>query len=454
MGIATFFIGIVKSVIVPVLYFGGIFTCIPTIFKRAEWGFFLMVALIPQPNIFYKLYEYPLGKNFLDVLFISVLIGIVINKKKFVITHNAILVGLLLLVSYLSLWNSSANFSLPAPITTRNALLVQWKSYAVMIFMYFLALNISKDENQHKILIMIMAIVVLFISVQSFRSFTAGISFDEESRFAGPFETVGLNSNHFAAFIVSYCSLFLGLLLFDKDKWRRLLFLAAVAFGLYPLFFSYSRGAYAAAIGVLVFFGLVKKRSLLILALILFISWQTLLPSSVVDRIKMTRGRWGGLESSAAVRLDLWTHAVKLFEKNPIFGVGFGGFELTVPEKAEIKNTHNLYLKILSEQGIIGLSLLLLVFFMALKSGQRLFKRGLTPFQKGLGFGFLGCTVAFIITNMFGDRWSYFVLGDYFWIVWGLVDREILMSGIPVSGGGEENEELKSGLVDSNPHQG
>ena len=168
MGILTFFISIVKSVIVPVLYFGGIFTCIPTIFKRAEWGFFLMVALIPQPNIFYKLYDYPLGKNFLDVLFISVLIGIVINKKKFVITHNSILVGLLLLISYLSLWNSSANFSLPAPITTRSALLVQWKSYAVMIFMYFLGLNISKDENQHKILLMIMAVVVLFISIRAF----------------------------------------------------------------------------------------------------------------------------------------------------------------------------------------------------------------------------------------------------------------------------------------------
>jgi len=243
----------------------------------------------------------------------------------------------------------------------------------------------------------------------------------------------------------------LGLLLFDKNKWRRLLFLAAVVFGLHPLFFSYSRGAYAAAIGVLVFFGLIKKRSLLVLALILFISWQALLPSSVVDRIKMTRSGSGGLESSAAVRLDLWNHAVKLFKKNPIFGVGFGGFEFTVPEGIEFKDTHNLYLKILSEQGIIGFSLLLLIFVMALKSGQRLFKTGLTEFQRGLGFGFLGCTVAFIITNMFGDRWSYFVLGDYFWITWGLVDREILMSGIPVNAGGEENQELKAHLVDSNP---
>jgi O-antigen ligase len=335
------------------------------------------------------------------------------------------------------------NFSLPAPITTKNALLVQWKSYAMMIFMYYLALNISKDESQHKILIVIMAIVILFISLQSYRSFTAGINFAEGSRTAGPFETVGLNSNHFGAFIVSYCSLLLGLLLFDKNKWRRLLFLAAVVLGLHPLFFSYSRGAYAAAISVLVFFGLIKKRSLLILAFVLFISWQALLPSSVVDRIKMTRSESGGLEGSAAVRLDLWNHAVELFEKNPIFGVGFGGFEFTVPKGIEYKDTHNLYLKTLSEQGVIGVSLLLLVFFMALRSGQRLYKTAQTPFQRGLGFGFLGCIVAFIITNMFGDRWSYFVLGDYFWITWGLVDREILMSDVPV-GDSLENKDVVS----------
>jgi O-antigen ligase len=158
----------------------------------------------------------------------------------------------------------------------------------------------------------------------------------------------------------------------------------------------------------------------------------------------MTRGGVRGLESSVAVRLDLWNHAVELFEKYPIFGVGFGGFELTVPIKTEIKNTHNLYLKILSEQGIIGLSLLLLVFFMALKSGQKLYKVSKTPFQKGLGFGFLGCIVAFIITNMFGDRWSYFVLGDYFWITWGLVDSEILMADVPVSDSVENKDVVSS----------
>jgi putative inorganic carbon (hco3(-)) transporter len=418
----------VKSIAVPILYFGGLVTCLLSIFKRAEWGLFLMVALIPQPNIFYKLYEFPMGKKFLDLLFIAVLIGIFVNKRGFTKNNNSIIIGLFLLISYISLWKSSTNFSLPAPITTQNELLIQWKSYAVMIFMYYLAFNSVRDEDQHKTLIVIMAVVILFISIRCYRSFTVGLSFVEESRMAGPFETVRLNSNHFAAFIVSYCSLFLGLLLFDKDKRRRLLFFATISLGLYPLFFSYSRGAYVAAVGVLFFFGLVKKRSLLILTLILFISWQTLLPSTVVERINMTKTEEGELEASAGIRLDLWSHAMDLFKKDPILGVGWGGFRFTVPETFKYTDTHNLYLKTLSEQGIIGLTLLLFIFLLALRSGQKLFKTAITPFHKGLGFGFLGCVVAFIITNMFGDRWSYFVLGDYFWITWGLVDRGILIA--------------------------
>ena len=418
----------VKSIAVPILYFGGLITCLLSIFKKAEWGLFLMVALIPQPNIFYKLYDFPMGKKFLDLLFIAVLIGIFVNKRAFTKNSNSIIIGLYLLISYISLWKSSTNFSLPAPITTQNELLIQWKSYAVMIFMYYLALNSLRDEDQHKTLIVIMAVVILFISIRSYRAFTIAPSFLEENRMVGPFEVVRLNSNHFAAFIVSYCSLFLGLSLVDKGKRRRLLFLATVLLGLFPLFFSYSRGAYVAAMGVLVVFGLAKKRSLLILALILLISWQTLLPSTVVDRIKMTETQEGQLEHSASVRLDLWNHAMDLFKKNPILGVGWGGFRFTVPETFVYTDTHNLYLKTLSEQGIIGLILLLFIFFLALRSGQKLFKTAITPFHKGLGFGFLGCVVAFIITNMFGDRWSYFVLGDYFWITWGLVDRGILIA--------------------------
>jgi len=423
-----------------ILYFGGLIMAIVAIFRKPEWGLLLIVALIPQPNIFYKLYPYPMGKDFLDILFVAVGIGIFVNKRGYERAGNSVLIIILILVSYLALWNSSRHFSLPLPISYAHPMIKAWKCYAFMVFMYLLTFNALKDDaNQRKILVVLMALVVLFISVRSYRSFTAGASFIETSRAGGPFWIIGLGSNHFGAFIV-YCSaVFLGLFFLDKNRWRKILFLVLVIFSLHPLFFSYSRGAYVGALVVLVFFGLVQKRSLLILIVVLAIAWQTLLPSSVVERIRMTKTEsiegQTQIEDSAAVRLGLWNLAWNLFTENPVIGIGYGGFEFSVPEGEyhRWKDTHNYYAKMLAEQGIIGFGLFLIVLVVAFRSGWRLWKAGKEGFEKGLGLGFMGCVLACACTNFFGDRWSYFEVGSYFWVFWGLVDRAILMSNIPVS---------------------
>lgn len=423
MGILSF----LKTIFWPILYFGGIATCLLSIFKEAKWGLLLLIAIVSQPNIYYRLREFPLGESFITILFICVLLGMFTNRKRLERTGNSALLILVVLVSYLALWNSSLRFSLPIPISTDNLLVKDWKNYAQMICTYFLVVNILKEEDQMKALVITMCLVVLFVSVRSYMEFSASSSFFDESRSEGPFWRAGLGSNHFGAFIAHYCSVFLGLVFFDNNKWRKRLYLATILFGLHPLFFSYSRGAYAAAFCTLAFFGIIKKRKLLILVVALFLAWQTILPSSVIERIQMTRNETGELDRSAAMRLELWDHAMSLFENNPVFGVGFGGFGLSLPE-SRMKDTHNFYLKMMSEQGIIGLALLLLVLIKSAWSGWRLFKIGKTSFLKGLGFGFLGCVVACIVTNMFGDRWSYLTLGTFYWAFWGLVDRGILLS--------------------------
>ncbi len=434
MGVATDILHLVREIFIIILYFGGIITAIVAVLRKPEWGLLLMVALLPQPNIFYKLYPFPMGKDFLDMLFIAVGLGIFVNKRGYEKAGNSVLIIILILVSYLALLNSSRNFSLPLPISYANPMIKPWKSYAFMMAMYLLTFNAIKDDkNQLKTLAVLMAVVVLFISVRSYRSYTAGISFTEDSRAGGPFWMVGLGSNHFGAFVV-YCSaMLLGLFFLDDNRRRRMLFLGGVLFSLHPLFFSYSRGAYVAALVILIFFGLVQKRSLFILVFVLVVAWQTVLPSSVVDRISMTTTKTeeGQIERSAAVRLGLWDHAWNLFMKNPVIGVGYGGFEFSAPEGELHRwtDTHSYYLKMLSEQGIVGFGLFLTVLVLAFRSGWRLWNAGKEGFEKGLGLGFMGCVLACASTNLFGDRWSYVEMGSYFWIFWGLVDRGILMAG-------------------------
>lgn len=416
-----------KLALIPALFISGFGVMLVTMFKEARWGLFLLVFLIPQPNIWHKFYNFPMGKDFIDLLFFAILFGILFQKKGFVGTDNSWFIIAFIIVSYLALWNSSMRFSLPLPISLSNGFLYEWKNYIQMILMYFFVLNIIKDEDQQKNLIMLMSLVVLLASIRSYRSFSGGEAFSYVKRYEGPFWYVGLNANHFAAFIAYCWAAFLGFFFFDINKKRKWIFLSTVVFALHPLFFAYSRGAYLATLGAITFYGIIKKRSLLIVVAVIILVWQIILPKSVVDRIMMTKTESGELESSASHRLILWNHAMGLLEQNPIFGAGFGAFGFTVPEEEILSDTHNFYVKILCEQGLIGFILFLMLFYKAFRSGWQLFKIGKTHFHQGLGFGFMGTVIASMITNMFGDRWSYFVLGSYFWIFWGLVDRGILL---------------------------
>ncbi|MGB7540917.1 MAG: O-antigen ligase family protein [Burkholderiales bacterium] len=415
---------LLAPITLPLFYIGVVVTSVMTIFRRAEWSLYALIAVIPLPNIRYRFNPYPYGKDLLDILMFSILVGIFINKNGFKRAPNGALLMLFIVVNYIALWNTSLRFSLPLPITTDNEILSDWKNYAEMIFLYFLVFNCIQNEKHQKIVTTLIAAVMLFIAVREFRNFSEGDVFSYDKRVEGPFWVMGLGANHIGAFVAHYGAALLGLYLLDEHKKRRWLYLAALLFSLHPLFFSYSRGAYVGALAALVFFGVMKKRSLLLLLFAIVILWQTVLPTTVVERISMTESPSGELEPSAGKRLELWDRAIDLYQSNPVFGIGYGGFSYSVKIEG-LTDTHSFYLRTLSEQGTIGIVLFGIVLLAALRSGWRLYRLAQTSYLRGLGLGFMGCVVAVLVTNMFGDRWSYFVLGGYFFVLWGVVDRGI-----------------------------
>lgn len=416
-----------RGLLAPSLYVTVFITFFTSAVKRAEWALYLLAILAPLPVVWYQLQQFPLGKDTMDILIFGAILGILVNKGGFDRAPATFLVTIFMVVSYVAVWNTTIRFQLPMPLTTANPVLPDWKNYVEMIFLYFLTYSAIKTEEQQKTMLIIMASVVLLIAVREFRNFTAGDVFNYDKRAEGPFWIVGLGANHLGAFIADYAGLLLGMFLIDKHKYRKWLYLAAVVFSMHPLFFSYSRGAYVAMLAVVVVYGLIKKRSLLVLVAALVFAWQVVLPPSVVDRIEMTETPGGQLEESAADRVILWEHAKQIFEEHPVFGIGFSGFAYSL-QGHRLTDTHNFYMKTASEQGVIGIVLLGLVLLRALSSGWQLYRGGQSTFHQGLGLGFIGCVTALVVSNIFGDRFSYFALGSYFWLLWGVVERAILLS--------------------------
>lgn len=329
-------------VLVPIFFITGVILVVLTIFWKVECGLILLVSFIPQPNIWFKLHGYPYGSYYINFIFLAVCIGLLLQRRNLIWNFNAKLIIAFILLSCLSFWNSNVRFSIPDPISVDNPLFKYWKNYVLMITMYFVFFNGVKGEKEEKLLVTVVSIVILFISIRSFRAYTVGESFLDAKRVTGPLWIVGLGPNHFGAFISHYSAIIIGLVLFDKEMKRKVLYLITLLVCLHSLFFSFSRGAYLGSLATLIFLGVIKKRILLVIALVIVISWQTLLPASVVERIKMRESETGELEHSAAVRLDLWKSSISLFKENPILGSGFDGFKLTFVGEP-FTDTHNFF---------------------------------------------------------------------------------------------------------------
>ncbi len=124
--------------------------------------------------------------------------------------------------------------------------------------------------------------------------------------------------------------------------------------------------------------------------------------------------------------------------ENPIISTGYQTFRFTIPEDMRrtfqetigkaITDTHSLYFNILAEMGIAGLGVILYLFYVAARSGWRLFRLADDGFLKGLGLGFFLCVIACFLTNVFGDRWSTFQNQGFYWIFWALTERGIFVA--------------------------
>lgn len=76
-----------------------------------------------------------------------------------------------------------------------------------------------------------------------------------------------------------------------------------------------------------------------------------------------------GASSSSGLRMDYYTNSLHIIRDHPILGVGSGGFERAYAEiikgtrAAPSNNPHNQYLLITAQLGIVGLCLMLFLFF-------------------------------------------------------------------------------------------
>ncbi|HEY1994718.1 MAG TPA: O-antigen ligase family protein, partial [Edaphobacter sp.] len=210
----------------------------------------------------------------------------------------------------------------------------------------------------------------------------------------------------------------------------KLLCYGLVGITVFATMYTFSRGAYLAILFSVFVLGVLKDRKLLLIGTIFLLTWQAVVPTAVRQRVTMTQNANGKLEDSANERVKLWEAAEVSILSDPIFGTGFATYQYT-QHVDNLKDTHNWYVKVMVETGIIGLIIVMVMLEQMLALSYRLFKKAEDPLYRGLGLGLFLAICSCIIANFFGDRWTYLEITGPLWV---LVGTAVCATHLPEEG--------------------
>lgn len=311
-----------------------------------------------------------------------------------------------------------------------------YKDLMLPAICYFIVVN-SARTKKHIQWIIAAAMIPLPLMTKAFYNQYSLVSrwhYDDRLRNVhGTFSTLG--SNEFAAYHASYVLIAIALFIFIKNTKFRILLAISIAMYLYCLMFSFSRGAWIAfLVSLLVFlfyWNLRKAFIILIITVIFSGALFTVLPVAVQERFSTIFVEGEERDASATSRLELWSIAMGFYKESPIWGIGYHTFHNVNPYLSDVtgqgKDTHNFFVKILTENGGVGLFVILLILYRIWKSSRMLYSEAEDPLFRALGLGMMGSVVAVVVGSNFGDRFSHYPLITHFWVYAALVQRALLM---------------------------
>lgn len=126
------------------------------------------------------------------------------------------------------------------------------------------------------------------------------------------------------------------------------------------------------------------------------------------DRVNLVRAEFQawqpnhGRDTSTGQRLDFYYNTLQIVQQHPVLGVGTGGFPAAFAQQVQgsealsTHNPHNEYLMIAVQTGLIGLALLLYLFYTEWRCAARL----ATPFEQDAARGLV---LAYLVNCLFNS---------------------------------------------------
>ena len=385
-----------------------------------NWALYAFLFLLPLQNIHSAyLPNFGGGLNFLNVGFALSLVGAWMMRGRLApnepVNHWVLAYSIYAVISLFVSYQYVSNTS-----THMNIL----KDHLTGLFMLFLVQMSVQDWTGVRRIILVTLLPLPYIAKVTWVQHlsVATWNYNDDMRIKGTFMLLG--ANEFAAFCVTMAVILFALLIATNAsrKWK-LLLLGGVSCMLIGIMYAYSRTAYIALIlGMVTVILAWRGRWKLMLPLLLAAALApSVLPTSVVQRCDSTTVDAGQRDESTAMRFEFWKIAWDNFLSHPVAGTGFQSFRHPEINTYQM-DTHNVYLRTLSEGGVIGGVLLLGLLFSILYTARReLSSASSGSWRYALALGVVGAWMGMICGNLFGDRFTYYPVIAYFWTYVALV---------------------------------
>ena len=418
---------------------------------RVEVGILFFALIVPIISLVQKLNAFPQGNNFGDFLLVSMVVGWILGslrkgRKIFVSSPVNLVVILVMLNSLINLIRGYTFIA--SPEETNLIRLMAWKNYMILPVLYFISINNVEKEKLLWLIIICISFTLLAMDFNFYSTFRwiRAEHYRHSIRISGPFGFLG--PNELGIFYSMYTFLLLGISYFIENKRIKYFVLFVCACNIYPIMYSFSRAAYMCTLTGLLIIGILKDKKFIALLIVLVLLYGFILPRAVVERIDNTFLEEGNISEEEARssafevgdvtievtgRKVLWEKAINYFETEPILGIGFDSFR-------EIEGwiTHSLFMRILAEQGLVGMTVFVIFTITILIQAYRLFRNSPSKLGQGIGLGFFTCIIVHLVGSTVGDQTLYYNMMAIYWFFIGIVAR--LNSNL-IKGRGRDNSD-------------
>ena len=294
------------------------------------------------------------------------------------------------------------------------------------VMFYFVIINVITSKKQLKTILYVLIIIAMLTAVYGIYQYVFGDVYAQAWLDDEMFEDIKMrvystleNPNVYGEYLLLIVPIIFSLLWTEKG-WKKKVFLF-ICFGVtgLALILTFSRGCWLGIIFALAVLAIIIDRRFIFLGIILLLLAPFLLPDTIMNRFLSI----GNMEdSSTSYRVYIWMGTLAMLKDYWISGVGMGitSFNTIYPlysyNNIVAPHSHNLYLQVIVEYGIVGFITMIGVMYNYFKELIISMRAKKNIVIGGLMSGMLG----FLLQSMTDHTWYNYRVVLMFWMIIGI----------------------------------